>query len=132
MSKSFLIAMIILSIAAVGVAYYKIAQDSSNIENTAVKIDYPVVNKDNAQDNSPENITICAGMTLEEAKMIANSGDCNQGQLLDNHICNEGTKTWWIDLKIDKEGCSPACVINAQDRTSEINWRCTGAILPKN
>ena len=33
------------------------------------------------------------------------------------------------DLDIEKAGCNPACVINVETRTAEINWRCTG-LLP--
>ena len=42
------------------------------------------------------------------------------------YFCNEGTGTYWIDLNLTKTGCNPACVVNVEDRTAEINWRCTG------
>ena len=42
------------------------------------------------------------------------------------YVCNEGTGTYWIDLNLTKTGCNPACVVNVEDRTAEINWRCTG------
>lgn len=44
--------------------------------------------------------------------------------------CNEGTKTYWIDLTLEKEGCNPACVIDVDKKSAEINWRCTGLINP--
>jgi len=45
-----------------------------------------------------------------------------------SYVCNENTGTYWINLDIKKEGCNPACVINLETRTAEINWRCTGAL----
>ena len=65
---------------------------------------------------------------LSEAKNIAIQGQCGD-KLKDTYICNEITGTWWIDLDIEKEGCNPACVINVETKTAEINWRCTG-LLP--
>jgi hypothetical protein len=43
-------------------------------------------------------------------------------------ICNENSQTYWIDLNIEKEGCNPACVIYTENKTAEINWRCTGLL----
>ncbi|MBU0756869.1 MAG: hypothetical protein KKF44_02290 [Nanoarchaeota archaeon] len=45
------------------------------------------------------------------------------------YFCNEGTMTFWIELTTEKQGCSPACVIDIQTNHAEINWRCTG-LLP--
>lgn len=45
---------------------------------------------------------------------------------------NSTTRTWWIDLERNpdpKDGCSPACVVNEDTKTAEVNWRCTG-LLP--
>ena len=67
-------------------------------------------------------------LSLSEAKDIAIQGQCGD-KLKDTYICNEITGTWWIDLDIEKEGCNPACVINVETKTAEINWRCTGLIL---
>jgi hypothetical protein len=44
------------------------------------------------------------------------------------YVCNEGTGTYWININLTKKGCSPACVINLETKTAEINWRCTGLI----
>ncbi|MBU4374326.1 MAG: hypothetical protein KJ714_07815 [Euryarchaeota archaeon] len=70
----------------------------------------------------------CSGkMSLEEAIAIAKDSVCAQdGNLTDKTMYNEITLTWWIDLDLEKEGCSPACVISEETRTAEINWRCTG------
>ena len=69
-------------------------------------------------------------MSLSEARKIAtNSEFGNQGTLKDTYSCNEGTSTWWIDMKptIEKPGCNPAYVVNVNTKAVEINWRCTGA-----
>jgi hypothetical protein len=65
------------------------------------------------------------------AVQIADASDClEQGMLKPTYFCNQDTGTWWIDLEIDKPGCSPACVVDVNDRTAVINWRCTGALPP--
>ena len=72
-----------------------------------------------------------AKLSYQEAVEIAQNSEClEQGQLKDTHFCNENTGTWWIDLDIDKPGCVPACVINVNGKTAEINYRCTGLIPP--
>jgi len=72
-----------------------------------------------------------AQMSYEQAASIAKNSACaEQGQLEETHYCNTDTGTWWIDLSIEKPGCSPACVVNANDGSAEINWRCTGALPP--
>jgi len=69
-------------------------------------------------------------MTLGEAIKIAQSSGCiKEGKLTDKTTYNQNTKTWWIDLNIEKPGCKPACVVK-NDKTTEINWRCTGLIMP--
>ena len=71
-------------------------------------------------------------MTYEEARAIADGSYCTDeadgGKLLDTYAYNEETKTWWIDLDIKKEGCSPACVVYEEPPKAVINWRCTGLI----
>jgi hypothetical protein len=54
-------------------------------------------------------------MSLSEARKISTDSEFgNQGTLKDTYSCNEGTSTWWIDMKptIEKTGCSPAYVVN--------------------
>lgn len=70
---------------------------------------------------------IFAEISKEEAIQIAeNTEDCS-GYLTDFIMYNSNTYTWWIDLSLEKEGCAPACVVS-EDKTAEINWRCTGLI----
>ena len=67
-------------------------------------------------------------MGFAEAVSIAKAACGNR--LKPEHFCNEITGTWWIDLDVQEEGCNPACVVNVVDKTSEINWRCTGLLPP--
>jgi len=74
------------------------------------------------------------GMTIEDAMAIASNSECTEkGFLLDESFYNENSKTWWIELEMEeefkKEQCNPACVVSEADKTAEINWRCTGAIV---
>jgi hypothetical protein len=67
---------------------------------------------------------------LAQAMAIAEGSDCiADGQLIeDSALYNPETKTWWIDLDTEKEGCAPACVVS-ESGAAEINWRCTGLIV---
>ena len=70
-------------------------------------------------------------MSFPEALAVAQDSIClTQGPLLGTGICNENTGTWWIDLDVEQPGCLPACVVDVNDMTAEINWRCTGAVPP--
>lgn len=78
----------------------------------------------------PKEVTAVEVVPMSEkrARSIAETGECVvDGTLKDNALYNDTSKTWWIDLDIDKSGCNPACVIY-EDESVEINWRCTGAI----
>ena len=91
-------------------------KDSTDMGILCTKLPEEVVNREPAP------------MSEKIARSIAETGECTKdGALKDNALYNESSKTWWIDLDIDKPGCSPACVIH-EDETAEINWRCTGAI----
>jgi len=69
-------------------------------------------------------------MTYAEAYAHALNSSCTEnGTLTNTHMYNDNSKTWWIDLNLTKPGCSPACVVD-ENGTAEINWRCTGLILP--
>jgi hypothetical protein len=68
-------------------------------------------------------------MTIFQAKEIAEK-ECLDGIVKDVYSCNDYTGTWWIDFEPNepKEGCNPACVVDIEKKTAEINWRCTGLI----
>jgi putative hemolysin len=66
-------------------------------------------------------------MSEEEARKIAETGDCAQtGKLEQQAVYNDNSGTWWIDLDAEKPGCNPACVVDVKTKTAEVNWRCTG------
>ena len=68
-------------------------------------------------------------MPLEQAVEIAENSDCRGKLITETAMYNNNTKTWWIDLELEKPGCNPACVIRESDNTAAINWRCTGLII---
>ncbi len=70
-----------------------------------------------------------ASMSLFNAQEIAAGSECaEQGTIKETGVCNSETGTWWLDFEPSepKEGCNPACVIDIEQNTAEINWRCTG------
>lgn len=71
-------------------------------------------------------------LTAKQAISITQNSECTEkASLTDAYIYNKDTKTWWIDLEMKqefkKELCNPACVVNENTKTAEINWRCMGA-----
>ncbi len=75
-------------------------------------------------------------LTIDKAIEIAKNSECiEKGTLTDNYMYNEYTKTWWIDLNMKeefkKDYCNPACVVNEDTKSAEINYRCTGALPPE-
>ncbi len=75
-------------------------------------------------------------MTIADAIEIAENSECTEkGALTDSYMHNENTNTWWIDLdmkeEFEQEYCNPACVVNENTKTAEINWRCMGALPPE-
>ena len=72
-----------------------------------------------------------SSLTEAEAKTIAEKTCIKGGQALGPGSYNPNSKTWWFDANLNatRPGCNPACVVS-EDKTAEINWRCTGAIVP--
>lgn len=70
-------------------------------------------------------------MTLDDALKLADACTAD-GTVLETGMCNEFTGTWWLEFeaKEPKDGCNPACVVDIENRKSEVNWRCTGLIVP--
>ena len=66
------------------------------------------------------------GCYYSEPRCLMPSQQCQK-----SYVCNENTGTYWINLNITREGCSPACVVHIDTRKAEINWRCTGLIPPE-
>lgn len=67
-----------------------------------------------------------------EAKLIAEHSCVKGGEVLTAGTYNSNSKTWWFDANLNsvREGCTPACVVNEETKTAEINWRCTGLVVP--
>ena len=87
---------------------------------------------------APKSVTETpkSGMTETDARSIAVSTCIKGGDSLatSTGLYNENSKTWWFDANLNatKPGCNPACVVSEETKTAEINWRCTGLIVPKN
>ncbi len=80
-----------------------------------------------------ENITVQSMMTEAEARVIAEQGCIKGGESLSPGYYNPNSKTWWFDANLNatQEGCNPACVVSEETGQTEINWRCTGLIVPE-
>lgn len=67
-----------------------------------------------------------------QARAIAEKSCIKGGESLAAGQYNENSKTWWYDANLNNThaGCNPACVVSEETRQAEINWRCTGAVLP--
>lgn len=74
-----------------------------------------------------------SGMSEKDARIIAQKSCIKGGESLTPGTYNAITKTWWFDANLNstKPGCSPACVVSEDTGTAEINWRCTGLIVPE-
>ncbi len=75
----------------------------------------------------PEEVTKV--LTEAEAREIAEKSCIKGGESISAGSYNENSKTWWFDANLNStnKGCHPACVVSEDTKTSEINWRCTGA-----
>ena len=71
-------------------------------------------------------------LTEGQARVIAEKSCIKAGESLGSGFLNENTHTWWFDVSLVSapEGCNPACVVSEETNSAEINWRCTGLILP--
>jgi hypothetical protein len=69
----------------------------------------------------------CEGtVTVSEIRQIAATVCSDTGNISEEITYNANSKTYWMDLDTVKPGCSPACVVFEENRSAEINWRCTG------
>jgi len=95
----------------------------------------PVAEENTNEKNFTEEVEVpvTSSMTEAEAKVIAETSCIKGGAALGVGSYNPNSKTWWFDANLNatKPGCNPACVVSEETKTAEINWRCTGAILPE-
>lgn len=87
------------------------------------------INSDSNSSNPNVNSNESSKMTVDEARNIAQKL-CKEGTLKDSWFYNSNSETYWFDMNLKKEGCTPACVVYVLNQSAEINWRCTGLILP--
>ncbi|HPI67363.1 MAG TPA: hypothetical protein PKZ16_02380 [bacterium] len=114
MNKKFLIYLVVLVVVVLAGAYWYFSSNQvlapSDGEKDKTKI----------------------GLTKEEARAIAEKSDClKEGPLTEEEFYNENSQTWWFGLRAEKTGCNPACVVFEENKAAEINWRCTGLVLPE-
>ena len=87
------------------------------------------LNRPSRTDQNPSQpaISEAAAQTIAEAICIKGGGALSSGGTY-----NSNSNTWWFDANLNatKTGCNPACVVSAETKTAEINWRCIGAIPP--
>lgn len=118
-TRCFIIIAILIIVAAVAICVIvnrpvmAPAGPSPSNEGAVVQ-DQPAITANEALAVAQNSVCVKDGITINEAGEI---------------FYNPNSKTWWFDLKANKEGCSPACVV-AADKTAEINWRCTGLKIP--
>ncbi len=81
----------------------------------------------------PKSTTKIQVFSESDARAIAEKSCVKGGEALSAGTYNENSKTWWFDANLNatKPGCNPACVVFEETKTTEINWRCTGAVPPK-
>ena len=93
-------------------------------------------NRNNTPDKIDAADTQVSTLKAKALRIAKKSEDCSMaGVLTDKISYNDNSKTWWIDLELmpesEKKGCNPACVVNVEEITAEVNWRCTGLIVPE-
>jgi hypothetical protein len=84
-------------------------------------------------DSSGITAVVSAELSESQARTIAENTCIKGGESLTPGYYNENSRTWWFDANLNatREGCNPACVVSEESKTAEINWRCTGLIVPK-
>ncbi|GEM_PF-1745098 len=122
---------IILFAAAVSVAWY--IDDRNNQNNLANN--NIVVPEPEPPIAEPEPLIVpdqVSALTEQVAETIAERDCIKGGEALKPGTYNKITRTWWFDANLNatRPGCNPACVVSEDTMAAEINWRCTGAIMP--
>jgi Leucine-rich repeat (LRR) protein len=81
----------------------------------------------------PGQNQVLSSLTEAQARTIAEATCIKGGNALKSGgTYNSNSNTWWFDANLNatKPGCNPACVVSAETKKAEVNWRCTGAIPP--
>ena len=139
MGKILFIIVIILLLAGVGYLVFtninktksvactqeaKLCSDGSSVGRTGPNCEFAPCPEEGGQTTS--------SLTEAQARIIAEKACIKGGEALSAGTYNEITKTWWFDANLNatQPGCNPACVVSEETKTAEINWRCTGLIVP--
>jgi hypothetical protein len=127
--------LILLGLLIIGIIFISGCVQEDNLSESTNNLSIQPTTVTPAQDDEEYCVSNETGtmMSISEANEIAINSECGtQGTLKDTYFCNDYTGTWWIDLNVfnEKPGCNPACVVDVNTKTAEINWRCTGAIPP--
>lgn len=103
----------------------KVCPDGSTVGRSGPKCEFAACPDEDEKTNKK--------MTEMQARKIAEGSCIKGGEALGAGLYNENSKTWWFDANLNatKEGCNPACVVSEDTGLAEINWRCTGLIVPK-
>lgn len=82
--------------------------------------------------NFADNNQASGKLSEAQARVIAEKSCLQGGESLALGYYNENSKTWWFAANLNsvRTGCNPACVVSEETRQAEINWRCTGLIVP--
>jgi hypothetical protein len=77
------------------------------------------------QNPAKPGISEAQAQAIAEATCIKGGGALKSGGTY-----NLSSNTWWFDANLNatRPGCNPACVVSAETKKAEINWRCTGAV----
>jgi len=105
----------------------KICPDGSAVGRTSPNCEFAACPAGDGDEERP-------GVLSEaEARVIAGKNCIKGGESLSPGYFNENSRTWWFDANLNatQPGCNPACVVSEVTKTAEINWRCTGLIIPK-
>ncbi|MBN1494448.1 hypothetical protein JW911_01775 [Candidatus Peregrinibacteria bacterium] len=104
-------------------------QCSANGKTFIEEISKPILPPNEPTDSN----NTAASITEAEARVIAEANCIKGGEALGPGSYNPNSKTWWFDANLNatQPGCNPACVVYEETGETEINWRCTGLVLPE-
>lgn len=82
-----------------------------------------------ADDQPAQNMDDTSARVVAQASAVCTA----EGTIGMSEGYNPNSQTWWYTLTPNepKEGCAPACVVYEATQETEVNWRCTGAVLPE-
>lgn len=135
---SILIVVVLIIVLVIGFGVYKFNFTNNDLhfactEETKLCLDGSSVGRVGSNCEFAVCPQINSLLSEAEARVIAEKSCIKGGEVLETGIYNQNSKTWWYEANLNatREGCNPACVVNEETKIAEINWRCTGLIVPK-